>query len=98
MSADNQPASSSSLTDDHPWLQDGFLTITEAAAVLGGDAGKDVIRQWCKDGLLRAVQEPISRRYLVCESDVRSLTKYCDGRVPTRVLLRVWKEREEGER
>lgn len=80
MSQEPEP-SDARLTDDHPWLEDGFLTTPEAADLLGPGVIPLDIRIWCRKGLIRYVKEPCSRKYLVCEADVRAIAKACDGPV-----------------
>jgi hypothetical protein len=76
-----------SRSDDHPWLDDGFLTTTEAAALLTDTRGADVLR-WCHAGVIRSVQDPISKRYLVCAADIQAIAERCDGRRPSTITVR----------
>lgn len=77
---------SESLIDGHPWLEDDFLMTPDVAALLKVDA--ETIRQWCLQGLIRHVQEPISRKYLVCEADVKAIAGRCNGSKARVALVR----------
>ncbi len=96
MSEPEEPTTGS-LTDAHPWLEDGFLTTREAADILGLEVTAENVRHWCQRGFIRYVKEPISRMYLVCEADVRTLAKDCEGPVNTNTVARVMLRRRVGE-
>jgi predicted site-specific integrase-resolvase len=85
----NAEQTSSHLTEDHPWLEDGFLTTPEAADVLGSGVIPLDVRTWCRKGLIRYVKEPFSGKYLVCEADVRAIAKECGGAVSTVAVARI---------
>lgn len=79
--------------DDHPWLEDGFLTTVEACGILRGAIPLD-IRRWCHKGFIRYVKEECSGKYLVCEADVKGIAAYCDGRPATLSSVSLWSDGE----
>jgi hypothetical protein len=88
------PDKPTSLTGEHAWLEDGFMTTPEVATLLRVD--EQTVRQWCRGALIRYVKEPISKKYLICETDVRVVAKRCDGRKAHVAIVRALRLKEGG--
>jgi hypothetical protein len=80
--------------DGLDWLDEGFLTTTEAAELFRGVLPEDV-RRWCRAGLVRYQKEGRSGWLLVSDSDLRAIAKYCGGQRPIMMRVRMWRERRE---
>ncbi len=58
------------------WLDEGYYPIREAASLLS--IGRQSLRDWCHQGLIRSNKEP-SGRLLACAEDVNAVCEHAEN-------------------